>query len=170
MLQRLPPTFYEDSVCFLLDSVGLAGSYDVVHVPLNRRSTFSMRFAFVNFLDAKDAARCMCVCVCVARSESGPCCLKATCPWLAICDSTRGSTLLWRTFDHDFYLLVNLKPSEPLQEVSGGSPHLCAECPLSSRLGFQACPLSKHFLCVWGQKSFARRPILQSGGRHIPGF
>lgn len=59
MLQRIPPTLNTESVQRTLDSMGYAGRYDAVNVPMNRGSNLSMRYAFVNFVSPADAARCI---------------------------------------------------------------------------------------------------------------
>lgn len=65
MLQRIPPTLNSDSVRRVLDDLGFEGRYDAVHVdvPMNRRSTLNMRYAFVNFCTPEDAAICISTCM-----------------------------------------------------------------------------------------------------------
>jgi len=59
MLQRIPATLDADAVRRQLDELGYRARYDAVHVPMNRGSTLSMRYAFVNFVCPEDAARCI---------------------------------------------------------------------------------------------------------------
>jgi len=62
MLQRIPETLGPEAVRWVLDSLGFAGSYDTVHVPLKRGLSLSLRYAFVNFRSPEDAARCIRMC------------------------------------------------------------------------------------------------------------
>lgn len=59
MLQRIPPTLDSNSVRAYLDKMGYQGRYDTIHVPMNRGSKLSMRYAFVNFHRPEDAAHCI---------------------------------------------------------------------------------------------------------------
>lgn len=58
MLQRLTPKRTEAEVHRALVGVGLGGRYSIVYVPLNRRRTSNLGYAFVDFHTAEGAQEC----------------------------------------------------------------------------------------------------------------
>jgi len=58
MLQHLSKGYSRDQLCGLMDSLGLAGSYDFVYIPLKFSTGVSFGYSFVNFVSTKAAQRC----------------------------------------------------------------------------------------------------------------
>jgi len=58
MLQRIAPKQTEDDVRAALVRLGFGGSFDIVYLPLNRKRTANLGYAFVNFLTAGGACAC----------------------------------------------------------------------------------------------------------------
>mmetsp|Transcript_90273 Transcript_90273/g.260261 ORF Transcript_90273/g.260261 Transcript_90273/m.260261 type:complete len:305 (+) Transcript_90273:118-1032(+) len=59
MVQRILPKSMEQDVEEMLVDLGFAGSFDVIYVPLNRKRTASLGYAFVHFTSAEPAEECL---------------------------------------------------------------------------------------------------------------
>lgn len=62
MLQRIPFGLDEEDIGRILDERGLAGTYDVVYMPRNRKKRTNLGYSFVNFVHTQHAAACIQVC------------------------------------------------------------------------------------------------------------
>lgn len=62
MLQRISYDLDETDVARVLDGIGLAGTYDAVHVPRNRTFHENLAYAFVNFIRPAHAVECIRLC------------------------------------------------------------------------------------------------------------
>lgn len=56
MIQRITPRQTEMDVHRALMDVGLGGTYDLIYVPLNRKRTSNLGYAFVNFCTEESAS------------------------------------------------------------------------------------------------------------------
>lgn len=59
MIQRLTPRQTEENVRSVLVGAGLGDAYDVIYVPMNRKMTANLGYAFVNFVTEEGARACM---------------------------------------------------------------------------------------------------------------
>merc|ERR1719193_1995237 len=59
MIRNLPKRFTQEQLTQELEGIGLGGMFDFVYLPTQRGSRLSVGYAFVNFVDATCAEKCL---------------------------------------------------------------------------------------------------------------
>lgn len=74
MIRNMPTSYTRDMLLDLVDSMGLAGAYDFVYLPIDFKSQTGLGYALMNFTSVVNAQRCF------AR-------LEGFCNWRVPCDT-----------------------------------------------------------------------------------
>jgi len=58
MIRNMPSSYTRDMLLELVDSMGFAGAYDFVYLPIDFKSQVGLGYALINFVSVSDAKRC----------------------------------------------------------------------------------------------------------------